>query len=102
MFEYVFDSSSVPPKRANRGFYSNPRVDELIAQARKEIDQEKRKQMYFEVQRILANDLPYINLWYFDNVIAYRPRVKGLKQNPSGNFEFIREVCRDAGTLTTR
>ncbi len=92
MFEYVFDSSSIPPKRANRGFYSNPRVDELIAQARKEIDQEKRKQMYFEVQRILANDLPYINLWYFDNVIAYRPRVKGLKQNPSGNFEFIREA----------
>jgi peptide/nickel transport system substrate-binding protein len=92
IFEYVFESSSIPPKRANRGFYSNPRVDELLAQARKEIDQEKRKQLYFEVQRILANDLPYINLWYFDNVIAYRPRVRGLKLVPSGNFEFLREA----------
>jgi peptide/nickel transport system substrate-binding protein len=92
IFEYCFESSSIPPKRANRGFYSNPRVDQLLAQARKEIDQGKRKQLYFEVQRILANDLPYINLWYFDNVIAYTPRVKGLKQNPSGNFEFLREA----------
>ncbi len=92
IFEYVFDSSSVPPKRANRGFYSNPKVDELIAQGRKEIDQEKRKAIYFEIQRILANDLPYINLWYLDNVVAYTPRVKNLKLNPSGNFEFLREA----------
>ena len=92
IFEYVFESSSIPPKRANRGFYSNPRVDELLAQARREIDQDKRKQIYFEVQRILANDLPYINLWYFDNVIAYRPRIANLKINPSGNFEFLREA----------
>ena len=92
IFEYVFDSSRTPPKGANRGFYSNPKVDALIAQGRKEIDREKRKQIYFEVQRIVAEDLPYINLWYFDNVIAYRPRVKGLKLVPSGNFEFLREA----------
>lgn len=92
IFEYVFESSSIPPKRANRGFYSNPRVDELLAQARREIDQEKRKQIYFEVQGILANDLPYINLWYLDNVIAYRPRIGNLKINPSGNFEFLRQA----------
>ncbi|HWR15568.1 MAG TPA: ABC transporter substrate-binding protein [Terriglobales bacterium] len=92
IFEYVFESSSIPPKRANRGYYSNPRIDELLAQARKEIDQEKRKTIFFEVQQILANDLPYINLWYMDNVIAYRPRVKNLKLNPSGNFDFLKEA----------
>jgi peptide/nickel transport system substrate-binding protein len=92
MFEYVFDTSSFPPARANRGYYSNPKVDALLAQARKEVDQETRKQIYFEVQQILANDLPYINLWYLDNVIAYRPRVKGITLNPSGSFEFIKAV----------
>jgi peptide/nickel transport system substrate-binding protein len=92
IFEYVFESSSIPPKRANRGFYSNPQIDALLAQGRKEIDQKKRKQIYFEVQQILARDLPYINLWYFDNVMAYRPRVKGLRLIPSGNFEFLRDA----------
>lgn len=92
MFEYVFDSSSIPPKRANRGFYSNPRVDELLAQARKEIDRDKRKQLYFEVQEIVARELPYINLWYLDNVLAYRPRVKGLQLDPSGSFDFLKRA----------
>lgn len=92
IFEYVFDSSSIPPKRANRGYYSNPRIDELLAQGRKELDQEKRKRIFFEVQRILAHDLPYINLWYMDNVLVYRPRVKGLKLNPPGNYDFLREA----------
>jgi peptide/nickel transport system substrate-binding protein len=92
MFEYVFDSSSFPPARANRGFYSNPRVDALLAMARKEVDPEKRKPYYFEVQRIVAEELPYINLWYLDNVVAFRPRVKGMRLNPSGSFEFVKTV----------
>jgi peptide/nickel transport system substrate-binding protein len=89
-FESVFATSSFPPKRSNREFYSNPRVDQLIEQGREEIDQEKRKQIYAEIQRILADELPYINLWYFDNVIVHTPRVKGITLNPSGNYDFLR------------
>ena len=33
IFEHIFGSNSFAPKRANRTFYSNPRVDELIARA---------------------------------------------------------------------
>ncbi len=32
IFENVFDSASFAPKRANRGYYSNPEVDRLIAE----------------------------------------------------------------------
>jgi len=92
IFEDVFASTSFPPKRRNREYYSNARVDELVAEGRKEPDQQKRKAIYAEVQQILANDLPYINLWYFDNVIAHSPRVKGLTLNPSGNYDFLRTV----------
>ena len=41
---------------------------------------------------IVAEDLPYINLWYLDNVVAFRPRVQGMKLNPSGSFEFVKTV----------
>ena len=34
IFEHIFDTASFAPKRANRTFYSNPRVDELIAEGR--------------------------------------------------------------------
>ena len=90
IFSYVFDSANIIPKGANRQNYSNPRVDALIAQARVEPDQNARKRDYAEIQQILAEDLPYINLWYFNNVMVSSRRVQGLTLNPSGNFDFLR------------
>jgi len=90
IFEYAFHSSKFPPNGANRDYYSNPKVDALIDQARREVDQAKRKALYVEVQSILAEDLPYINLWYMDNVLVHTKRVRSLRLNPSGNYDFLR------------
>ena len=89
IFEYVFDSASFPPRRANRGYYTNPQVDALIAHGRRELDQNKRKEIYAEMQRILARDLPYINLWYLDNVLVHTRRVQNLHLSPSGDYDFL-------------
>ncbi len=90
IFEYAFHSSKFPPNGANRGFYSNPKVDALIDKARREIDPNARKPLYAEVQRILAEDLPYIDLWYLDNVLVHTRRVRNLKLNAAGNYDFLR------------
>jgi peptide/nickel transport system substrate-binding protein len=90
IFEYVFDSASFPPKRANRTFFSNPRVDELIREGRTTLDQDKRKLVYDELQRIIAQQLPYINLWYLDNVLIHTNRVQGITVGPSGNYDFLK------------
>src|SRR5579863_393417 len=92
IFEYAFHSSKFPPNGANRDYYSNPRVDALIDQARQQIDPTVRKPLYAEVQSILAQDLPYINLWYLDNVLVHTKRVQNLKLNPAGNYDFLRTV----------
>ena len=90
MFSYAFHSASIIPRGANRQYYSNPRVDSLIDKAQTELDQAARKQDYAQIQQILAEDLPYVYLWYFDNVLVYNKRVYGLTLNPSGNFDFLR------------
>ncbi len=87
---YVFHSSRFPPNGANRGFYSNPKVDALIDRARREVDPNVRKPLYGELQRILAEELPYIDLWYLDNVLVHNRRVRNLKLNPAGNYDFLR------------
>jgi peptide/nickel transport system substrate-binding protein len=92
IFEYAFHSSKFPPNGANRNYYSNPRLDALIDKARQEIDPKVRKPLYAEVQRILAEDLPYINLWYLDNVLVRTKRVRGIKLNPAGNYDFLRSA----------
>ena len=90
IFEYAFHSSKFPPHGANRNYYSNPTVDALIDRARREVDPQARKLLYAEVQRILAQDLPSINLWYLDNVLVHTSRVRNLRLNPAGNFDFLR------------
>ncbi len=90
IFEYAFHTDKFAPHGANRGFYSNHRLDVLIDQARRETDQNVRKKLYAQIQEILANDVPYINLWYFDNVLVHSRRVQHLELNPSGNYDFLK------------
>jgi peptide/nickel transport system substrate-binding protein len=90
IFEYAFHSSKFPPNGANRDYYANPNVDALIDEARRQVDPKLRKPLYAEVQRILADDVPYINLWYLDNVMVHSSRVRNIQLNPAGNFDFLR------------
>ncbi len=90
IFEYAFHSAKFPPNGANRGYYSNPRLDALIDEARQAIDPKVRKPLYAEVQSILSADMPYINLFYLDNVLVHTKRVRNLKLNPAGNYDFLR------------
>jgi peptide/nickel transport system substrate-binding protein len=89
IFEDAFHSASFAPKRANRGRYSNPEVDHLLEEGRRTVDQQKRQQIYAEVQRILARDLPYINLWYMDNIMVHSTRVQNLHLGPSADYNFL-------------
>jgi len=89
IFEYAFHSASFAPKRANRSYYSNPRVDALIEEGRQTADQKRRAQVYTQVQEILAHDLPSINLWYLDNVMVHSTRVRNLRLSPAGNYDFL-------------
>jgi len=90
IFDYAFNSSKIIPNGANRQYYSNPKVDALIEKARGETDQNVRIQDYAQIQEILAEELPYVDLWYFDNVMVYSNRVRNLQLNPSGNYDFLK------------
>ncbi len=92
IFYYVFDSQEIPPAGANRGRYENPALDRLLEQARVEPDALKRKQLYFQVQQIVARDQPYLTLWYLDNVAVYRRRMENVHLGPAGDFSFLDSV----------
>jgi len=91
-YEYVFSSAKVPPNGYNRGRYSNPAVDALIAQERVEMDRGKQKLLIWQIQRIVADDTPYINLWFNDTVCEHRTRVTDVHLDPSGDYIFLENV----------
>jgi peptide/nickel transport system substrate-binding protein len=92
VFENVFDTASFAPKRANRGYYSNPEVDRLIAKGRHSVNQEERAAAYRQIQQILNRDLPYVNLWWADNVLVHTRRLENVQLTPAGNYDFLRDA----------
>ena len=89
IFEFVFSSKRFPPDGANRGHYRNPRIDTLTDQIRTEMDQERRKALCSEAQKILADDLPYLPLWFTDAISVHRKSLGEIPLSPTGDFDFL-------------
>lgn len=84
-FYYViFYSKNLPPEGQNRGYYINPKVDQLLLEGRSTFDRARRKQTYVEVQKIVQQDLPYISLYLQSNVAVMRNNIDGYVQYPAG------------------
>jgi peptide/nickel transport system substrate-binding protein len=89
IFSHAFSTARFPPKGANRGHYSNPKVDALLDDASESSDLAQRRADYREVQQILAQDLPAVNLWYSDTVVVHTRRLIHVAPTPSGSYSFL-------------
>jgi len=94
MLRRVFHSKQMPPNGFNRGYYENPEVDRLIDAAMAAPADEERRRLYGEAQRVVAEDAPYISLWYKTNVAVSGTRIEGVKLTPSAEFTFLRHVTK--------
>jgi peptide/nickel transport system substrate-binding protein len=92
IFRYAYASTSFPPKGGNRGRYSNARVDGLLTKAAASSDRAVRRAEYVEVQKILAEELPGIPLWYPNNEVIHTRRVEGVVPRGAGSFDFLRDA----------
>jgi peptide/nickel transport system substrate-binding protein len=75
--------STINPTIHVRTGYVNKRVDELLEQARQEVDESKRLQMYQEIQQIIDQDAAVIPLFYEMEVAVINSRVTGFKPHPA-------------------
>jgi peptide/nickel transport system substrate-binding protein len=92
----IFHSKQVPPAGFNRGRYSNPQVDALLEQAADSLDAAERLALYGQVQRIIANDVPYVSLWYKTNAAVAQAGLTGIRLSPTADFTFLKDVARSA------
>jgi peptide/nickel transport system substrate-binding protein len=91
-YEFAFSSKRMPPLGGNRGHYRNAPLDALLDQARIESDQGKRRALFSQVQKIVAADVPYISLWFMDNVSVHRKRIRDVQLSPTGDYDFLRNI----------
>ena len=63
----------------NVSFYSNPKFDKLVTDARREQDEAKRVSMYREADLMAFNDAPMIYLFFYKELYAVQPWITGFK-----------------------
>ena len=95
MLRRVFHSKQVPPNGFNRGFYSNPdgRSADRRGDGRGETTPSARA-LYGQVQQLVAEDAPYISLWYKTNVAVAQRTLDGIRLTPLAAFTFLKDVRR--------
>lgn len=91
-YHYIFHSESLPPQGANRGHYRSPEVDRLLTLGRELQDPGERKAVYRRVQKILAEELPYVSLWHELRWAAFKGEIHGFRLLPAGDFTPLRDV----------
>ena len=80
---YELVSTSTMGSAGNRSFYSNPTVDKLLEEGRTELDPEKRKAIYKEIQEIIRKDIPmYMIIYPLQNVVTQK-NIKNFKLDPA-------------------
>ncbi len=80
--------SAIPPEGFNTGYYKNARVDELIDEASKTLDVERRGALYKEVQQITSEEAPWL---FVDNAkqnAAMAANVQGFELSPTFLLRF--------------
>ena len=73
------NDEEAPGENAER--YANPVVDDLVVRGGRETDQSRRKQIYDQLQTILAHDVPVIFLYWPKALYAHSTRVGGFRPN---------------------
>lgn len=68
------------------GRYQPADYMDLITQARETSDQDERKALYFEAQKLFLEDLPWVPLWSSVGVTATRAELKNFKLGADGTF----------------
>ncbi len=84
-------------KDPNNPGYLNPKVDDLMDKAVTTADRRERKRLYTEMERILADEVPYLPLYTSHKVEAIQRRVKGYVPMFSDSREFFKETWIERG-----
>jgi len=72
---------------SNNAQYSNPEVDALLVEGARTFDPEARRKIYFRVQEIIRNDLPFLPLFSYVNIYGRKAGIEGFEPNANTRTE---------------
>jgi len=86
----------------NVSFYQNAQYDSIVTAARREQDEAKRVALYKEADQIAFRDAPMIFLWFYSELYAVQPWIRGFQPPVIFNGQPWTTVTTTAATAPKR
>jgi peptide/nickel transport system substrate-binding protein len=68
--------------------YSNPEVDRLFTEGRRELDRGRRAEKYARIQEMLYEDQPYTWLFWRNSFYGFSKQLRGYVFSPRGPYHY--------------
>lgn len=88
------EEAGLTGKLAWRNAWADPEVNALTEKAAKEIDLEKRKQLYLDLQKLVQQTSPYAVMFQLNEQVAMRKNVSGYVSGANFDLVFYRNVTK--------
>ena len=85
--DWMFTQGYGAESNWNESYWQNARFNELLKAARGELDEDKRRAMYYEMQAICRDDCGSVIHLFANHILAFRDNVKH-PETVGGNWEF--------------
>ncbi len=85
--DWMFTQGYSATSNWNESYWQNERFNELLLAARAEVDEDKRRQMYWEMQAITRDDCGSVIHAFANHISAHSSKV-GVPDQVAGNWEF--------------
>jgi peptide/nickel transport system substrate-binding protein len=72
---------------SNNAQYANAEVDALLEKGARTYDPEARREIYFRVQELVRNDLPYLPLFQNVSIVGQKSEIAGFESNANTRTE---------------
>ncbi len=82
----LYHSRNTVPGGFNGAFFKNSQVDSILDQALATLDQSKRKDLYFQFQDIMSQEVPSPVILFNTGIWAFSKRVQGTDFGPFNQF----------------
>ena len=76
----------------NGSHYKDPMLDQLLLDARSELDEDKRRQLYFDAQEMVNQNAGTIIPYFTALLSATSSNVAGFQISPVGDGSFVDDV----------
>jgi len=94
IYRYAFATDNFPPNGANRGRYSNPELDKVLQAARIATAEKKRRELYLQVEKMVAAEVPYVFLWHEENFAVLNKRLKNFTLYADGRLTSLSKASK--------